>query len=78
MVYWCVKDLLDRLGWTRYRLVRESGLAPTVVYRVARKNAEVKRIDGTTLDTLCDVLKAEPGDLLVRVPGAKRKRGKRG
>ena len=71
MVYWRIAEFLERMPepWTRYRLVQESGLAPPVVYRVARKAAPVQRIDGRTLDALCVALGATPGDLLEHVPG---------
>jgi len=74
MIYWRVAEALARRGWTRYRLVQESGLPTTVVYRVARKGAPVRRIDGHTLDTLCAVLGATPGDLLAYLPAKPRKR----
>ena len=74
MVYWRVAEALARRGWTRYRLVKESGLAPPVVYRVARRGEPVQRIDGRTLDTLCAVLGAQPGDLLVYLPAKRRRR----
>lgn len=76
MVYWRIAEYLERMPepWTRYRLVQESGLAPPVVYRVARKGAAVQRIDGRTLDALCAALGASPGDLLEHVAG---KRGTR-
>jgi len=74
MVYWRVAEALARRGWTRYRLMKESQLAPTVVYRVARRDEPVRRIDGRTLEALCAVLGATPGDLLAYVPGKRRRR----
>lgn len=72
MIYWRVAEVLARRGWTRYRLVQASGLAAPVVYRVAKKGAPVLRIDGGTLDTLCAVLAATPGQLLEHVPGGRK------
>ena len=75
MVYWRVAEYLERMQepWTRYRLVQASGLPTTTVYRVARKGAPARRIDGQTLDTLCSVLGATPGQLLEHVPGKRRR-----
>jgi len=64
MVRWRVAELLAEREWTVYRLVQESGLAPTVAYRLAKPGLAVKRIDGRTLDALCAALKVGPGNLL--------------
>src|SRR5215207_5932640 len=64
MVRWRVADLLAERGWTTYKLVKESRLAPTVVYRIAKARRQVKRVDGKTLDALCRTLRVGPGDLL--------------
>lgn len=69
MVRWRVADLLEARGWTAYRLVQESGLAPTVVYRIAKPGRPVMRVDGRTLDRLCATLGVGPGELLEYVPG---------
>jgi DNA-binding Xre family transcriptional regulator len=73
MIRWRIAEQLAQRGWTRYRLVQASGLATTVVYRVAQRGAPVRRIDGRTLDRLCAVLDATPGDLLAYVPGPRRR-----
>jgi DNA-binding Xre family transcriptional regulator len=75
MVRWRVAELLEEREWTIYRLVQESQLAPTVVYRIAKPGREVKRIDGKTLDALCATFKVGPGELLEWIPD---KRGRRG
>jgi DNA-binding Xre family transcriptional regulator len=64
MVRWRVAEVLAERGWTVYRLVQESGLAPTVAYRIAKPGLVVKRIDGETLNALCATLKVGPGNLL--------------
>ncbi len=74
MVRWRVAELLKEREWTVYRLAQVSGLAPTVVYRIAKPKREVRRVDGTTLDVLCATFNVGPGELLEYVPG----RGKRG
>ena len=76
MVRWRVADLLREREWTSYRLAKESGLAPPVVYRLAVRGREVNRVDGRTLDALCYALKVGPGDLLEYVPTGKAKRGR--
>ena len=76
MVRWRVADLLAERGWTTYKLVKESRLAPTVVYRIAKARRQVKRVDGKTLDALCRTLRVGPGDLLEYVPD-KLQKGRR-
>jgi DNA-binding Xre family transcriptional regulator len=77
MVRWRVSELLVERGWTVYRLVQESDLAPTVVYRLAKPGVAVKRIDGRTLDALCAALKVGPGELLEYTADREpRKRGR--
>jgi DNA-binding Xre family transcriptional regulator len=76
MVRWRVGQLLKKRDWTAYRLMKESGLATTVVYRIAKSRKQVKRVDGRTLDALCGTLGVGPGELLEYVPDkalAKRK-----
>ena len=75
MVRWRVAELQAENEWTIYRLVQESGLAPTVAYRIAKPGREVKRVDGKTLDRLCATFKVGPGELLEYVPDKKGKRG---
>jgi DNA-binding Xre family transcriptional regulator len=74
MVRWRVAELLKEREWTIYRLAQESGLAATVVYRIAKPKREVKRVAGTTLDVLCATFGVGAGELLEYVPG----KGKRG
>jgi DNA-binding Xre family transcriptional regulator len=80
MVYWRVAELLAARGWTRYRLVQESKLPTTTVYTIAKKDAEVHRIDGHTLDVLCETFSRAlghsvgPGDLLIHKPGQRSRK----
>ena len=78
MVRWRIAELLEERNWAVYRLVQETGLAPTVAYRIAKPDREVKRVDGGTLDTLCRVLRVTPGELLeyVEIP-ARAGRGRK-
>jgi CheY-like chemotaxis protein/DNA-binding Xre family transcriptional regulator len=69
MVRWRVADLLKERQWSTYRLVQESGLAHTLVYRIARAGRQVKRVNGNTLDALCRTFGVGPGELFEYVPG---------
>ena len=73
MVYWRLAERLHERGWTRYRLVKESGLPPTTIYRLARTGQQVQRIDGRTLDALCTALRCKVGDIVEYVPEKKRR-----
>jgi putative transcriptional regulator len=75
MVRWRVGDILKARDWTAYRLVQESGLPTTTVYRIAKARGQVKRVDGKTLDALCGALGVGPGELLEYLPEKKGKRG---
>jgi putative transcriptional regulator len=76
MVRWKIAGLLKRRGWTAYRLAQETGITVPAVYRLAKQNAQMGRVEGDTLDKLCDALQCQPGDLLEHIPDKpKRKRG---
>ena len=77
MIRWRVAALLRQRGWTAYRLAKEADLSFRTAYRVAQDGA-VPRIDAATLEALCDLFGAVPGDLIERVGPLKRsRRGKR-
>ncbi len=78
MVYWRVAEFLAKRGWTRYRLVKESGLPATTVYRLANPGQTVHRIDGRTLDVLCATLRCGVGEIVEHVPGEPKKRRRAG
>ena len=76
MVRWKIAGLLKKRGWTAYRLAQETGLTVPAVYRLAKQNAQMGRVEGTTLNRLCDALEVQPGDLLEHIPDKpKKKRG---
>src|SRR4051794_23809252 len=75
MVFWRVAELLKHEKMTAYRLVQRSGLAPTVVYRLAKAGCVVRRVDGKTLDILCATLGCQPGDLLEYVENGAKPKG---
>jgi DNA-binding Xre family transcriptional regulator len=66
MIRWKIPELLEERGWTPYRLAQESGLTIPAAYRIARGRA-VQRIDAATLETMCEIFDARPGDLIERV-----------
>jgi len=72
MIRWRIPELLKERGWTPYRLAQEAKLTVPAAYRLAKGKA-VQRIDAATLETLCNLFKAQPGDLLELVPKSGRK-----
>jgi CheY-like chemotaxis protein len=68
MVRWRIADLLKERQWSTYRLVQESRLAHTLVYRIAKAGRQVKRVHGNTLDALCRTFGVGPGQLFEYVP----------
>lgn len=64
-------------AWSPYRLSLESKgrISMSTAYRLNRNKGRVKTFDGELLDTLCEVLNVEPGELLEREK-SKRRRGK--
>ena len=72
-------DVLERLmnkrGWTTYRLAKESGLKRLVAYRLLDPGAGFRRLDLDTLEALCRTFEVQPGELLEWVPERKGKRG---
>lgn len=74
MVRWLVADLLEKRGWTAYRLAKEAGVTMPVAYRIAERGALVQRIEGRTLDAMCKALDVQPGELLEYVPEKPKRR----
>lgn len=72
MIRWKLAPVLEKRGWTAYRLAREVGLTQPVAYRITRPGASVTRIDAATLDALCRAFDVQPGALLEFVPGRAR------
>ena len=66
--------ILQRKGWTPYRLARETGLTVPTAYRLADREVEFGRFTADTLDRLCAALDVQPGELLEWVPEKKRRR----
>jgi len=69
-------ELLEEHGLTPYSLSKRSGgrISLSTAYRLARIRGGMKLFQADLLETLCDVLGVEPGELLER--DKKRGRGK--
>jgi len=73
-------QILERRGWSAYRLAKESGIPQPTVYRLLEDDAaKDARISLRTLDTLCKTLGVGVGALLKYVPanGATRPKAER-
>lgn len=62
MARWLVRELAEQRGITRYRLAKDSGLAPYTVTLIW--NNQAKRLDLDTLTALARVLGVEPQELI--------------
>jgi putative transcriptional regulator len=65
--------ILERKGWTPYRLARVTGLTVPTAYRLADPELRFGRFTADTLDRLCAALDVQPGELLEWVPEEKRR-----
>ena len=72
MIRWRIIELLGERGWTPYRLAHEAGITIPAAYRLA-KDKPVQRIDTATLESLCDVFRVAPCDLIERVPNPRHR-----
>ena len=77
MIRWKLGPILEKRGWSAYRLALEVGLTQPVAYRITRPGIFVTRIDAATLDALCKKFDLQPGQLLEYVPGRGRPTTKR-
>lgn len=68
MIRFHLAAVLDRKGWTPYRLARETGLTVPTAYRLADPKLVFGRFTADTLDRLCSALDIQPGELLEWVP----------
>jgi len=66
--------ILQRKGWTPYRLARLTGLTVPTAYRLADPEVQFGRFTADTLDRLCAALDVQPGELLEWIP---EKQGRR-
>ena len=67
--------ILEERRQTVYWLWKQTGIRYATVWQMNR--GEIARLNLDALDRICEALECEPGDLLVRVEGRKkRRRGK--
>ena len=62
MIQFRLDKLLEKRGWTAYRLAKESGIHPSVISKYV--NNQVREISLDTLDALCRTLRCRAGDLI--------------
>lgn len=69
MIQFRLDKLLEKRGWTAYRLAKESGIHPSVISKYV--NNQVREISLDTLDALCRTLACRAGDLIEYVTDSK-------
>lgn len=75
MIKFRLNEVLEERGQTLYWLWKQSGIRYATVWQMGKGN--IARVSLESLDRICEVLECQPGDLLVRVEGRKkRRRGK--
>jgi putative transcriptional regulator len=74
MIRFRLAEVLQRKGWTPYRLSQATGLTVPTAYRLADPELQFGRFTADTLDRLCRALDVQPGDLLEWVPEAQEER----
>jgi DNA-binding Xre family transcriptional regulator len=65
-VRWRLKDIAEPERWSARKIAEATGLAYNTVWGIWANKS--KRADLDTLDTLAQLLKIEPGQLIERVP----------
>lgn len=66
-------ELLDAREMSGYALAQRTKMTPSAIYKL-REKKYVDRLNGDTLEKLCEALECTPADLLVYEP-PKKKRG---
>lgn len=69
-----LSEMLEERGQTLYWLWKETGIRYATLWQIGQD--DVVRLNLEVLDIVCDALKCQPGDLIVKV-AAKRKRAKK-
>lgn len=76
MIVCRLKEVLERKGWTRYKLQKKTGITYPTLY--ALFHGRSKGYSAEVLNKLCCALKCAPGDLLEwrpdKFPRTKQKR----
>jgi len=62
MIIFRLDRLLEKRGWSAYRLAQESGIHPSVLSKYV--NNQVREISLETLDAMCRTLGCRTGDLI--------------
>ena len=71
MIMFRLDGLLEKRGWTAYRLAKESGIHPSVLSKYV--NNQVREVSLDTLNKLCEALSCRAGDLIEYVPDGPQK-----
>ena len=63
-----IPEIFEESGLTAYEIAKRSNgrIQATTLYRLARRGGAVDLISSDLLESLCDVLDVEPGELLER------------
>jgi DNA-binding Xre family transcriptional regulator len=69
MIIFRLDKVLQKRGWTAYRLAKESGIHPSVLSKYV--NNQVREISLETLDAMCKTLACRAGDLIEYVAEGK-------
>jgi DNA-binding Xre family transcriptional regulator len=78
MITCMLKRVLERKGWSRYRLQKETGISFPTLH--ALYHSRSRGYSSDVLDRLCRALRCQPGDLLRRTsrsPHGGTRRGRR-
>ncbi len=67
-----LEALLERRGWTVYKLAQETGLHNSVLSKY--RYSQVRRADLIAVEAICKALECGVGDLLEYVPEKKAKK----
>lgn len=57
-----VKAFLDKRGLSVYQFIKETGIAPTTGYKLAKKPSHLPSI--TVLTALCDTYEVQPSEFV--------------
>lgn len=72
MLRWKLREVMARENMTNRRLAEIIGIHETNVSNMKRRDT-MPRIDGATLEAICNALKCTPDDLLEYIPDAEEK-----
>lgn len=68
MILWKLNELMAIKRLRSSELAKHAGLSASAVSDL-RATDQMPRLSHATLDSICEFLQCEPGDLLIRVPG---------